>query len=121
MKTLQILAFVFTFVLTSQIAVAQSTATIEIKTSAQCEMCKDRIEKAMAYERGVKSAVLNLETKILTIEYKVSKTSPEQLREAVSKIGYDADDVPADEHAYSLLPDCCQHKQGCSPGCGGHH
>lgn len=82
--------------------------TLEIKTSSQCDMCKKRIEKNMAYEKGVTFVELNVETKILTVKYKENKTSPEQLRKAVSKIGYDADDVESDPIAYEKLPKCCK-------------
>lgn len=81
---------------------------LEINTSAQCDMCKKTIEKAMAYEKGVKTFVLDVKTKVLTIEYTPKKTSPEKIREAVSKVGYDADDIPADKKAYDNLPDCCK-------------
>lgn len=81
---------------------------LEVQTSAQCEMCKDRIEKNMAYEKGVKFVELNLETKVLTLKYREDKTTPEDLRKAISKIGYDADDVEADPIAYEKLPACCQ-------------
>lgn len=82
--------------------------TINIMTSAQCEMCKDRIEGKMAFEKGVRNVMLNVDTKILTITYNTKKTSPEKLRLAVSKIGYDADNIPADDKAYHRLPACCQ-------------
>jgi copper chaperone CopZ len=81
---------------------------IEIQTSAQCELCKERIEKNMAFEKGVKFVELNLETKVLTLKYRTDKTDPEKLKKALSKIGYDADDVPADPEAYAKLPACCQ-------------
>ncbi|MCB2219659.1 MAG: heavy-metal-associated domain-containing protein [Bacteroidetes bacterium] len=81
---------------------------IDIQTSAQCEECKERLEKNMAFEKGVKYVDLDLETKVLTLHYKKDKTDPEKLRKAVSKIGYDADDVMADARAYEKLPECCK-------------
>jgi periplasmic mercuric ion binding protein len=81
---------------------------VKIQTSAQCEMCKTRIEKDMAFEKGVKSAELDLETKVLTVTYNEKKTDREKLRNAVTKIGYDADDMEADPKAYSKLPECCK-------------
>jgi cation transport ATPase len=84
------------------------TTTIEIKTSAQCSMCKETIEKAMAFEKGVVKANLDVETKVLSVTYKPAKTSPETIRKAVSAVGYDADEVKADEKAYSKLADCCK-------------
>ena len=81
---------------------------IKIKTTAVCGMCEERIENDMKFEKGVKSVDLDLDTKIVTIKYKANKTTPEKLRKAISKIGYDADDVPADPKAYKKLPACCK-------------
>ncbi len=83
-------------------------AELKIKTSAQCEQCKERIEKAMAFERGVKSSVLDVETKVLTVSYLKSRTTPDKIRKAVAAVGYDADEVPADPKAYASLPPCCK-------------
>jgi copper chaperone CopZ len=83
-------------------------AEIKIKTSSQCDMCKERIEETLAFERGVKKSELDLETQIVTVEYRKNKTSPEKIRKAISKAGYDADDVAADKKAYSKLPACCK-------------
>lgn len=81
---------------------------ISIKTSAVCGMCKDRLESNLIYEKGVKSVKLDLKTKVLTLKYRADKTSPEEIRKAVSKLGYDADEVKADEKAYENLPACCK-------------
>ena len=81
---------------------------IKIQTSAVCGMCKERIETNMAFEKGVKSVVLDEETKEVTIVYKTAKTDPDKLRKAISKLGYDADDVAADKEAYEKLPACCK-------------
>jgi len=82
--------------------------TIKIKTSAVCGMCKDRIENGMAFEKGIKDVSLDVETKIVTIKYNTKSTSPDELRKKISKLGYDADDVPCDKVAYEKLPACCK-------------
>lgn len=92
---------------------ARTTDTLSIKTSAVCGMCKERIEKYMAFEKGVKSAVLDSETKVLKVVYKTARTDKDKLKKAVTKIGYDADDMIAEEKAYSKLPACC--KKGVKP------
>ncbi|MCO6501069.1 MAG: heavy-metal-associated domain-containing protein [Vicingus serpentipes] len=106
------LTLILTLILTTTLSiksVAQNEVKIlTIKTSAQCEECKERIEKAMAYEKGVKKYNLDVKTKVLTVEYKTNKTNPDIIRKAVAKVGYDADDVPADKEAYKNLPLCCQ-------------
>ena len=89
-------------------AKAAGTATAQFKTSAVCDMCKTRIEKSLAYEKGVQSAVLDVPSKVLTVTYRPDKTSPAALRSAVQKIGYDADDQTAEARAYNRLPDCCK-------------
>ena len=84
------------------------TAEIEIQTSAVCDMCKSRIEHDLAYAKGVKYVELDSETKVVKVEYNSSKTDPDKIRTAISEIGYDADDVKADQQAHDKLPACCQ-------------
>jgi len=81
---------------------------IKIKTSSQCGECKEIIEEALAFEKGVKTADLDVETKIVTVTYKKGKTTPEKIRKAISKVGYDADNVAADKKAYAKLDACCK-------------
>src|SRR6516162_7548445 len=70
----------------------KKTAEIQIKTSAVCDMCKETIEKHLSFEKGIKKTDLDTKTKILTVVYNPNKITPEQIRAAVSKAGYDADD-----------------------------
>ncbi len=99
---------------------AQKTADLEIKTSAQCSMCKETIEKAMAFEKGVVKYELIVETKILKVTYKPAKTNPETIRRAVSAVGYDADEVVADPKAYQNLSDCCKKPEDRQSDHSGH-
>jgi cation transport ATPase len=111
MKNLITILVVALFSVTGTIVKAQSsrdTKKIEIKTSAQCDMCKERLEKEFAYEKGVKSSELDVETAVFTVEYLPNKTTPEKLQLAVTKIGYNADSLKANEKAYNRLPDCCK-------------
>ncbi|UOG76312.1 heavy-metal-associated domain-containing protein [Hymenobacter tibetensis] len=118
MKSVKIFLLALLTLLTAQVAQAQTaskaksqaagTEQVQLKTSAVCDMCKTRLEKAMAYEKGVQAAVLDVPTQVLTVTYRPEKTTPEALRTAVQKTGYDADAQPADERAYNKLPDCCK-------------
>lgn len=82
--------------------------TVQIKTSAVCDMCKKTLEKAMAYEKGVKSSSLDVDSKVLTVVFDSRKTSVDNVRKAVTETGYDADGKPAEERAYNRLDDCCK-------------
>ena len=44
----------------------------------------------------------------ITVYYNGEKTSLETIKTAISKMGYDADDVKADNEAYGKLDDCCK-------------
>lgn len=107
-KLLGVLSLILILISSVSAQRSRETKEIEIKTSAQCEMCKERLEKAFAYEKGVKSSDLNVKTAVFKVTYFPNKTNPEKLREAITLIGYDADDLKADEKAYKKLPDCCQ-------------
>ncbi len=85
----------------------KSTEEVKIQTSAVCGMCKERIEHDLAFEKGVKSVSLDNDTKIVTVGYN-PENEPGQNPAAISKIGYDADDVKADPVAYAKLPGCCK-------------
>jgi mercuric ion binding protein len=86
----------------------KGTETVQFKTSAVCDMCKARIEKSLAYEKGVQAAHLDVPSKVLTVSYRADKTTPDALRTAVQKTGYDADNLTADARAYDRLPECCK-------------
>ena len=96
---------IFLFVASATYAQSQEIA---IKTSARCGTCKKAIHKALSHEKGIRSAELNLEDQVILVSYNPDKTSPEKIRQAISMVGYDADDVPADENAYNRLADCCK-------------
>lgn len=111
MKKLKILfTFLFTlsFFFSAMAQKTSSTETIKIKTSAECDMCKERLEKVMAYEKGVKKATLDVESKVLTVVFNPKKTSIEIIKKVISDTGYDADDMPANNKAYEKLPECCK-------------
>lgn len=102
------LVFVFAFLFVFVVSYSQKTMEIQIKTSSQCSMCKERIEKALSYEKGVVSSSLDIPTKIVTVKYNPKKTNPDKIRLAISKVGYQADDLKADPFAYEALPPCCK-------------
>ena len=104
--TLIIITIVFTINVNAQ--KNKKTETLTIKTSTQCGMCKERVEKAMVFEKGIVSSELDIDKQQFTIVYKPSKTTPEKIRQAISKTGYDADNIKAEGKAYSKLPDCCK-------------
>jgi periplasmic mercuric ion binding protein len=85
--------------------------TVAIKTSAQCEMCKERIVEEMQFTKGVTAVSLDVETQMLTVTFKTKKNKVDNIRKIISSIGYDADEVKADRKAHDNLPTCCQNPE----------
>ncbi len=81
---------------------------VVIKTSAECNMCKERIEEKLNYTKGISFVSLEVSTKLLTVKYKEDKISLEKIREILSVLGYDADDVKANTENQQKLPKCCR-------------
>ena len=95
----------------ASIAVAQKQnkfQTIEIKTSALCGECEERIENKLNYSKGVKFADLDLETKIVTVKFNTKKLSADDVKKLIASVGYHAGDVERDAAAFENLPGCCQ-------------
>ena len=107
-KSLVLIIGLFLFLSSVSFSQEKKSAELKVKTSAVCGQCKDRIEKGMAYEKGIKDVNLNVDTKIATVTYNPSRTTPLEIRKAISKLGYDADSIPADKVAYAKLPSCCK-------------
>jgi copper chaperone CopZ len=87
-------------------------ATLDVNTSTVCEMCEKTIEGELIYEKGVKEVQVDLEKAVIHVKYDEHKTDPLKIRTAITKLGYAADDMPADETAWKKLPMCCK-KDGC--------
>ena len=102
------LVVTFMFLLVIGNVNAQKSQTVVFQTSAQCGMCKDRIEGAMNFVPGVKYAELNMKDMSLSIKYNTKKISAGELKKRVAAIGYTADDVVPKEEDVKKLPLCCQ-------------
>ncbi len=96
------------FISAGTFAQKNTVSEVSIKTSAQCDMCKTRIENGLYTQKGVVQATLDVETKILTIKFRSAKTNEDKLRLYISSLGYDADEIVANKIAHDNLPGCCQ-------------
>ncbi|GGD48127.1 hypothetical protein GCM10011514_10160 [Emticicia aquatilis] len=81
---------------------------VKIKTSAICEMCKERIEKQLAFTKGVSESNLDLKEKVVTVTFNPKKTDATKIKQAINDAGYDADETIANEKSYEKLPSCCK-------------
>jgi len=90
--------------------------TAKIKTpTVGCEECKKRIETYLLRYDGVATINVNWRAKITTIKYLTDRTNIEELKTAIANIGYDADDIPANEEYYKMLPRSCKKPEDGAP------
>lgn len=95
----------------------KKTETIIVKTNIhcdhckQCESCGGRFEREIPFIRGVKDFSFDEKAMTISLTYNIKQTSPDKLREAISKIGFDADDIKADAKAVARLDDCCRKQE----------
>jgi periplasmic mercuric ion binding protein len=109
MKKILFVAAFFLLAFTGANAQKKSkTESVTFQTSAKCGMCKMRLEKDMSLAKGVQTASLDLSNKKMTLVYNPKKTNVVKLKNAISKIGYDADEVVANQKSHDALPGCCQ-------------
>ncbi|MFN5476461.1 MAG: heavy-metal-associated domain-containing protein [Sphingobacteriales bacterium] len=102
-----VLALSISFV---SLAQQKKPLTVKIQTpTAQCEECKQRIEEYLKYEEGVTKVVVYPRSKYTMVTYFADRTNIENIKAAIANVGYDADDVTADEDAYKKLPKTCKH------------
>lgn len=66
----------------------EDKAEVVFIVSMKCKNCQDRIEEALAFAPGVKKLEVDLGKKTVAITYQPSKTSPDELKETIKKLGY---------------------------------
>jgi mercuric ion binding protein len=80
----------------------------EIKTSAACNHCKSKIDKALGEVEGIKYAFLDIKTMNVKVKYDASVISLKEIRTLINNLGYDADDQAVPAAAYEKLDQCCK-------------
>jgi len=79
--------------------------------SGNCDLCKERIEKAAKSVNGVSSAVWDVKTKKIQVEFNATRTNPDAIQKAIAKVGHDTEKFKATNEAYNKLPECCLYRK----------
>ena len=83
-------------------------AVIALPTLQPCDKCKDQIEFFISKTEGVMAIKVDLKRKTATVSWLTDRTNKEYIKTAIANLGFDADDIEADEYAYKRLPACCK-------------
>ncbi len=103
---------VMVFVLCSLFYVQPTSAAqadkqvVVLSCDLHCQGCCDKIMKNIAFEKGVKDIVCNLEEKTVTVTYDANKTNVPALLKAFDKIGKPAKVKrdPVEKQNFKLQP-----------------
>ena len=68
----------------------KETVTFNVKNMS-CDNCVKKIEKNIAFEKGVTDLQCQLASKTVKVTYRTDKTTEKQLVAAFKKIGYEAE------------------------------
>lgn len=85
-----------------------SLKTAVIKSSNQCGMCTITIGDALFALEGVKNVRADESTHTVTVQFLEEKISLQEIKKAITKVGYDADNLKANKAAYNKLHGCCK-------------
>ena len=106
---MKIYTFIILAVIMGGCTLHSSFQTVEIATpGTQCPMCEVSIGDALESLDGVKRVEVNHEEHKTFIQYDRNKVSLNELEMAITRVGYQANDEPADPNAYSKLSLCCK-------------
>ena len=101
--------FLFLLLPGFSIMAQQQTAKAVISTPGVCcEGCKARIENYMRREDGVVSVIVYIKKKTTTVVWIKDRSNIEYVKTAIANVGYDADDVTAEESAQRRFPPACK-------------
>jgi hypothetical protein len=118
MKTTRLFMIIVLAVFTGLAMNAQGqgkSKTDNLKVAGNCDMCKERIEKA-AKTAGVETASWDAKTKVLAITYDPSKTNTDAVAKKVAAVGHDTEKYKAEDKVYNGLPGCCKYDRSAAPG-----
>jgi len=73
-----------------------------------CEKCQEKVEFFISHTEGVTSCAVNIRKKTTTVTWINDRTTLENIKTAIANLGFDADDIEAEEYAFKRLPRECK-------------
>ena len=102
------LLYIIIFLIMGCAAHSQYDTVIINTPTTQCDMCHWNIIDALEKVDGVKKVKINDDNQSVAITYLDNKITLNELEVAISKAGYQANDMPAELEAYEKLSLCCR-------------
>tara|TARA_B100000965_G_scaffold323853_1_gene285667 strand:+ start:122 stop:466 length:345 start_codon:yes stop_codon:yes gene_type:complete len=103
----------FLFLIFPVLSFAQESGSKSSKAQfvvlGECEMCKDRIQRATYKIKGVKYSSWSIPKNKLSIIYNSNKVSLLDIKKQIAEVGHDTDESKATDEAYENLHHCCKY------------
>jgi len=112
MKSIKII-FLFAMLLGASVtssAQGKTPVTTSFWVAGVCEMCKERIERALDVP-GVRSVSYELDAHQVTVVYQPKKITEDKLHNLLNAAGHDTSRSMASEEAYQTVHDCCKYRE----------
>jgi Cu(I)/Ag(I) efflux system membrane fusion protein len=90
---------------------SEALAKATFKVSGNCDLCKERIEKAAKSVKGVSMAVWDVNTKKIQVAFNPKEPNSDAIQKAIAKVGHDTDKFKASDEVYKQLPECCLYRK----------
>ncbi|MBC7864139.1 MAG: heavy-metal-associated domain-containing protein [Bacteroidia bacterium] len=75
---------------------------VVIKTSVECDKCKKNIESKLSKVKGVRKVTADYTKHEVKVMYNAKRITLEEVKNAIANIGYDADDIKANNKLKAL-------------------
>lgn len=113
MKTFSLILLALFCLTTVSFAQYQQTQKVYgkavIKTpTILCEKCQEKVEFFISHIEGVSAAAVNIRKKTTTVSWLNDRTTLENIKTAIANLGFDADDIEAEEYSFRRLPKECK-------------
>lgn len=108
-KTIFILSFLM-MCMSAEAQKKKKNAKVSIEVDGVCMMCKKRIEKAALNTKGVKFAIWNVKTHMLSLIIDERKTDVKIIQKNIAAVGHDTKGVRAKDHVYNNIDPCCKYR-----------
>lgn len=116
MKTLR-----FLLMLTAMLSLAlvvnaekKGDKTVVYKANLHCESCKAKVEKNIAYEKGVKDLKVDMKEQTITVTFREDKNTTEGIQKAIEKLSIPVSGIAGKEQKKceeKCASDCCKDKK----------
>jgi Cu(I)/Ag(I) efflux system membrane fusion protein len=96
---------------TQQVTQSHLLSNEHFKVSGNCDLCKERIEKAAKSVKGVSKAVWDVNTKKIQVVFNPKETNSDAIQKAIANVGHDTEKFKASDAVYKALPECCLYRK----------